>query len=148
MEAPDLILAGGYNYAMWEINGIFTEFAPLGELINWQPVLSQIAQSFTYTDYYWQELMSRIGSSVSPLSPSSDTDSVVKAFEDRMTEDTIIQEKRSDMIGEYERVYDTENEKIYRAYAGFLEDIGTGHQKYIPITDSQYADGFAGWIEK
>ena len=44
MEAPDLILGGGYNYAMWEINAVFTEFAPLGELVNWQPVLDRIAR--------------------------------------------------------------------------------------------------------
>ena len=148
MEAPDLILTGGYNYAMWEINGVFTEFAPLGELVNWQPVLSQIAQSFTYTDYYWEEMMSRLGQRTEPISTSSDTDPVMEAFEQRMTEDTIIQEKRSDMIGEYERVYDNETGNIYRAYNGFLDDIGSDQTKYSPITDSQYADGYVGWIDK
>lgn len=147
MEAPDLILTGGYNYAMWEINGVFTEYAPLGELINWQPVLSRIAQSFTYTDYYWQEMMDRLGRREEPLSPSNDTDPVMEAFEERMTEDEIIQAKRSDMIGEYERVYDNETGDIYRAYNGFLDDIGPDQTRYSAITDSQYADGYVGWID-
>ncbi len=148
MEAPDLILTGGYNYAMWEINGIFTEYAPRGELVNWQPVLREIAQSFTYTDYYWQEMMQRIGSRQEPVSNTNDTDPVMEAFEERMTQDTIIQEKRSDMIGEYERVYDNDTGNIYRAYNGFLDDIGSDQTRYTPITDSQYADGYVGWIDK
>lgn len=148
MEAPDVILTGGYNYAIWEINAVFTEYAPRGELVNWNPVLNQIAQSFTYTDYYWQEMMERLGRTESPISTSSDTDPVMEAFEERMTEDTIIQEKRSDMIGEYERVYDNDTGNIYRAYNGFLDDIGSEQKKYSPITDSQYADGYVGWIDK
>lgn len=148
MEAPDLILTGGYNYAMWEINGIFTEYAPRGELVNWQPVLREIAQSFTYTDYYWQEMMQRIGSRQEPVSNTNDTDPVMEAFEERMTEDTILQEKRSDMIGEYERVYDNDTGNIYRAYDGFLDDLGSDQTRWSPITDSQYAEGYVGWIDK
>ena len=148
MEAPDLILTGGYNYAMWEINGVFTEYAPIGELVNWQPVLCRIAQSFTYTDYYWQEMMERLGTRVEPISTSDDTDPVKEAFEERMTEDEIIQAKRSDMIGEYERVYDNETGNIYRAYDGFLDDIGSDQTRYSAITDSQYAEGYVGWIDK
>ena len=147
MEAPDLVLTGGYNYAIWEINGVFTEYAPMGELVNWEPVLCQIAQSFTYTDYYWQEMTERMGSIVEPLSTSSDTDPVMEAFEERMTEDEIIQAKRSDMIGEYERVYDNETGNIYRAYDGFLDDIGSDQTRYSAITDSQYAEGYVGWID-
>lgn len=148
MEAPDLVLTGGYNYAMWEINCTFTQFAPMGELINWLPVFNQIAQSFTYTDYYWQELQSRTETASSPLSNLNDPDPVMEAFEERSTADTILQEKRSDMIGEYERVYDNDTGEIYRAYNGFLDDIGSDQTKYSPITDAQYADGYVGWIDK
>jgi hypothetical protein len=71
----------------------------------------------------------------------------MEAFEERDRSDTIIQEKRSDMIGEYERVYDNETGKIYRAYDGFLDDIGD-QSRYTSITDDQYADGYSGWIDK
>lgn len=148
METPDLILTGGYNYAIWEINCTFTQFAPMGELINWLPVFNQIAQSFTYTDYYWQEMMNNIGSTSDPVSNLNDPDPVMEAFEERSTADTILQEKRSDMIGEYERVYDNDTGEIYRAYNGFLDDIGSDQTKYSPITDAQYADGYVGWIDK
>ncbi len=148
MEAPDIILAGGYNYAMWEINGVFAEFAPLGELVNWQPVLSHIMQSFNYTDYYIREWRMRLGIGGQPSSPANDTGSVLEAFEERSRRDTILQEKRSDMIGEYERVYDNDTQNIYRAYSGFMDDIGTDQTRFTPITDSQYAEGYAGWIDR
>ena len=77
----------------------------------------------------------------------NDNDPVMEAFEERSLSDTIIQEKRSDMIGEYERVYDVDTGNIYRAYNGFLDDIGD-QNKYIPITDNQYAEGYVGWIDK
>lgn len=147
MESRD-VWAGGLNYGLWEINCIFTEWAPLGSLVNWQPALSVIAQSFQYTSYYVQEWRSVLGTSASPDGQTNMGDSVLEAFEERSTADTILQEKRSDMIGEYERVVDNETGDIYRAYNGFLEDIGQDQTRYSPITDSQYADGFVGWIDK
>ena len=54
----------------------------------------------------------------------------------------------ADMIGEYERVVDNETGDIYRAYNGFLDDIGSEQTRYSQITDSQYAEGFVGWIDR
>ena len=136
------------NYGTWEIDAIFGQFAKLGDLVNWAPVLTQIAASFRYTDYYYSEWMSNFGTSNTPANTGADSDPVLEAFEERSKSDTIIQEKRSDMIGEYERVYDTDSGEIYRAYNGFLDDIGTDQTKYIPITDSQYTEGYKGWIDK
>ena len=147
MESRD-VWAGGMNYGMWEINCIFTEWTPLGALVNWQPVLSTVAQSFQYTDYYIQEWRSVLGTNASPEGQTNIGDSVLEAFEERSTADTILQEKRSDMIGEYERVVDNESGDIYRAYNGFLDDIGSEQTRYTPITDDQYAEGFVGWIDK
>lgn len=144
MQSRD-VWFNGMNYGMWEINGIVTEWARLGELTCWQPILTQIAQSFTYTSYYVQEWRSVLGTNASPEAAS--TDSVVEAFEERSLQDTILQEKRSDMIGEYERVIDNETGNIYRAYNGFLDDMGD-QTRYSGITDNQYADGFVGWIDK
>ena len=143
----DDIIIRGANYANWEIDAIVTQWAPLGQFVNWSPVLAQIAQSFTYTDYYIQEWQSWMNTTVNPSSSVNDTDPVMEAFEERSKSDTIIQEKRSDMLEEYERVYDNDTGEIYRAYNGFLDDIGD-QNRYTPITDSQYADGYVGWIDK
>ena len=143
----DDIVIRGANYANWEIDAILTQWAPLGQFVNWKDVLAQIAQSFAYTDYYVQEWHGWLNTSVNPSPSTSDTDPVMQAFEERSKSDTIIQEKRSDMIGEYERVYDNETGDIYRAYNGFLDDMGD-QKRYSPITDNQYADGYVGWIDK
>ena len=52
------------------------------------------------------------------------------------------------MLGEFERVYDSDSGNIYRAYSGFLEDLGADQTRFSPVTDSQYTQGYAGWIEK
>lgn len=148
MDSPDVYVSGR-NYGVWEINCTFNEWAPQGELVNWLPVLSQIAQSFAYTDYYvqeWKNWLNPTGSSASPDGTVSD--SVLDSFEERDRADTILQEKRSDMLGEYERVYDNETGKIYRAYLGLLDDLDPGQTRYVPITDDQYADGYAGYIDR
>lgn len=141
------VYVGGVNYGVWEFDCIVTEWAPFGQLVNWYPVLNQIAQSFAYTDYYIQEWQSWLNTSINPSSSVNESDPVMEAFEERSKSDTIIQEKRSDMIGEYERVYDNESGNIYRAYNGFLDDMGD-QSRYTQITDSQYADGYVGWIDK
>ena len=143
----DDIIIRGANYANWEIDAILTQWAPLGQLVNWQPVLAQIAQSFAYTDYYIQEWQGWMNTSTTPSPSVSDTDPVLQAFEERSEADTVLQEKRSDMLEEYERVYDNDTGKIYRAYNGFLDDMGD-QSRYTPITDNQYTQGYDGWIDK
>lgn len=138
----------GKNYGMWEINCIFNEWAPIGSLVNWISVMDTIAKSFTYTQRYIQEWQATLNTNTNPQSSLSDTDPVMEAFEERSKSDTIIQEKRSDMLGEYERVYDNSSGEIYRAYNGFLDDIGSDQTRYTPITDDQYTQGYSGRIEK
>lgn len=146
MDSPD-VWVKGLNYGVWEVNCIITQWAPLGNLVTWAPVMAQIAQSFNYTDYYIREWQAIAQSSLTPYNSASDSDPIMEAFEERSRSDTIIQEKRSDMIGEYERVYDTETGNIYRAYDGFLDDIGD-QNRFTSITDSQYTEGYVGWIDR
>ena len=146
MDSKDVVV-GGKNYGAWEVNCILTQWAPQGMFVDWAPVLAQIAKSFSYTDYYLQQWKQIAQDATSSPSTISDTDPVMEAFEERSKSDTIIQEKRSDMIGEYERVYDNESGNIYRAYNGFLDDAGD-QKRYTPITDDQYTQGYVGWIDK
>ena len=146
MDSKDVVIRGA-NYGAWEINCIFTQWAPQGRLVDWAPVLSNIAKSFNYTDYYIQEWRQIAQQATATPTSINDTDPVMEAFEERSKSDTIIQEKRSDMLTERERVQDTETGEIYRAYLGFLDDMGD-QSRYVPINDNQYADGYTGWIDK
>ena len=110
-------------------------------------IITFIAKSFQYTDLYIQQWQQIAQSVTEPKSTVSDNDPVMEAFEERSKSDTIIQEKRSDMLEEYERVYDNNTGEIYRAYNGFLDDMGD-QNRYTPITDNQYTEGYVGWIDK
>ena len=146
MDSKDVVVRGA-NYGAWEINCICTQWAPAGTLVNWAPVIDTIAKSFQYTDLYIQQWQQIAQSVTEPKSTVSDNDPVMEAFEERSKSDTIIQEKRSDMLEEYERVYDNNTGEIYRAYNGFLDDMGD-QNRYTPITDNQYTEGYVGWIDK
>ena len=146
MDSKDVVIRGA-NYGAWEINCICTQWAPAGSLVNWAPVIDTIAKSFQYTDLYIQQWQQIAQSVTEPKSTVSDNDPVMEAFEERSKSDTIIQEKRSDMLEEYERVYDNNTGEIYRAYNGFLDDMGD-QNRYTPITDNQYTEGYVGWIDK
>ena len=146
MDSKDVIIRGS-NYGAWEINCICTQWAPMGSLVNWSQVIGTIAKSFQYTDYYikqWQQIAQTV---TEPKNTINDPDPVMEAFDERSKSDTIIQEKRSDMLEEYERVYDNNTGEIYRAYNGFLDDMGD-QNRYVPITDNQYTEGYVGWIDK
>ncbi|MBR1483197.1 MAG: hypothetical protein IJ598_09570 [Ruminococcus sp.] len=146
MDSKDVIFNGA-NYGAWEVNCVLTQWAPQGRFVDWAPVLANIMQSFRYTEAYLAQWRQIANDATATPTTINDTDPVMEAFEERSKSDTIIQEKRSDMLEEYERVYDNESGKIYRAYNGFLDDIGD-QNRYTPITDSQYADGYDGWIDK
>ena len=47
----------------------------------------------------------------------------------------------------YERVVEKDSGRVYRAYNGFLDDMGD-QTRYTPISDPQYGDGYVGWIDK
>ncbi len=58
----------------------------------------------------------------------------------------ISRQKYSDATLGYERVYDTETGEIYKAYNGFTDDY-TG-ERYQPVSDDMYSQGWSGYIEK
>ena len=119
---------------------VVTVKGPKGELTNWLPVYEKIFKSFTYSD--------SVISSDGALADIGNTSSLTAAMNARTLTDIIQQEKHSDIVGGYERVYDMETKAIYRAYNGFSDDLDKGQTRYIPITDSQYAYGYSGWITK
>ena len=141
------VVQSGINFGMWEADMMSAQWAPMGQLTNWLPVFQKIRSSFQYSQEYilaWQQANS---TSSTPSSGTEDSSSILRAFEERDRQDTIMHEKESDMLEEYERVYDNQTGEIYRAYSGFLDDMGD-QSRYTQITDSQYADGYKGWIDK
>ena len=73
-------------------------------------------------------------------------DSYMSAWESRSKSYDIMSQKQSDATLGYERVYDTENGDIYKAYNGFTDNYDG--ERYKPITDDMYTQKTYGYIEK
>ena len=83
------------------------------------------------------------------------TDTWWDMYQSREKSEDIMQEKRSDAILGYERVYDSDTGNVYRAYNGFMDDYtksgvytdGDNGTRYSYATDDQYTQGYSGWID-
>ncbi len=117
--------------------------APKGELNNWINVLLQIQSSIQINP-------SRYGSGTvvsGGSSASGSSDSIMEAWNNRNRSEDILSQKRSDATLGYERVYDTATGDIYRANNGFYDSYSAqGGERYAPITDDMYDDGYSGYL--
>lgn len=74
-------------------------------------------------------------------------DGFMSSWESRNISQDIMSQKQSDATLGYERVYDTETGRIYKATNGFTDDYDG--KRYQPVTDdSMYAKAVSGYIEK
>lgn len=73
-------------------------------------------------------------------------DSYMSAWDARSKSYDIMNQKQSDAILGYERVYDVETNEIYKAYNGFSDDYDG--ERYKSITDDMYSQKTSGYIEK
>ena len=71
----------------------------------------------------------------------------MSSWQQRDKSQDIMSQKQSDATLGYERVYDTDSGKIYKATNGFT-DVYTGN-RFKPVTDdNMYAEPVSGYIEK
>ena len=70
----------------------------------------------------------------------------MSSWEKRSASYDIMSQKQSDATLGYERVYDTENGDIYKAYNGFTDDYDG--ERYKSINDNMYTKAIEGYIEK
>lgn len=136
-------------YRIYQICGVS---AAEGDLLNWQQILTQSLGSLEFSDEFVQYTinqsqqaaenamqLSRIGNEM--------MDSTMAAWENRNYSYDVTMQKQTDATLGYERVYDTENGEVYRAYEGFTDDYQG--ERYQPVTqDSGYLQPVDGYIEK
>ena len=121
------------------------------EFTNWQPVLDNCLSTLEFTDKFVSEFNKEESTLVATIQANQKvydqiSDMIMDSWEKRNNSYDIISQKQSDATLGYERVYDTDTGKIYKAYNGFTDDYsGT---KYKPITDDMYTSSISGYIEK
>lgn len=139
-------LDGTLSYTgMHTIVSAITMESPKGTLANWESAFIHMLSSVRWTDACQQ----RYQQSVLTSSGSSDngSSSIMEAWDNRNKSEDIISQKRSDATLGQERVYDTYTNDIYIASNGFSERYSSmGGQRYQPITDDMYTQGYVGTI--
>ena len=125
--------------------------APKDELINWEETLSSIFASLEFTDTFLnnynkeQDAVMKNFQSIRSIC-NEISDGIMDSWEKRSKSYDIMSQKQSDATLGYERVYDTENGEIYKAYNGFTDDYDG--ERYKSITEDMYTEKTSGYIEK
>lgn len=138
---------GGY-YAAYNIVALTAGEDTLQE---WQEVLSECLGSLEYIDSFVKNAMAqsdaeaeRAGQLGAELSGMSDQ--IMEAWNHKNESEEIMRQKQSDSTLGYERIYDTEKDKVYRAPLGWSDQ--NDEERYQPVTgDELYTRPLDGYIE-
>lgn len=136
---PFAISYGGY-YSVYDLTIISAEKDTFQD---WQPVLSKVLSSLTYTQEFQNFAMSQSNQAADTSrslsqAASEMSDSIMSSWENRNKSQDIMSQKQSDATLGYERIVDTETGNIYKIDNGFT-DWYDG-PRYKSITDDQYTD--------
>ena len=139
---------GAGTYSVYNINFIS---APEAEFIQYEKLLSEVFSSISISEEWAEQIGKNTEGSYQSAreignSLQATTDECNKAWEERNKTYDILSEKQSDATLGYERVQNTENGEIYKAYSGFMDDYKG--KRLVPITDDMYALPVDGYIER
>ena len=120
--------------------------------IEWESVLSECMKTLEYSDSFVKATNQASNEKVALAADISRNmnetmNGITDSWEKRNKSRDIISQKQSDATLGYERVYDSETGRIYKATNGFT-DAYDG-KRYKPVTDDDmYAQPISGYIER
>lgn len=108
------------------------------ELIEWQDILYQCINSIQYSDAFVSNTNAQSDAQLANAMQLRSTlneisDGIMASWEARNTSDEIMRQKQSDAILDYDRVYDTETNEVYRTPLGWLD--GYDGDRFKNVTD-------------
>lgn len=135
-------------YMVYDIMSVTSE---KDKFIDYKDILLQTVNSIEFSDSYVKTTIDNSNAQTQKaleLSASIQRafDSYMSAWESRSKSYDIMSQKQSDAMLGYERVYDTENGDIYKAYNGFTDDYDG--ERYKSISDNMYTEPTYGYIDK
>ena len=124
---------------------------PKEELVNYESNLLDCLKSLSFSEqfekgFYNELKQNQQTANFNRAQAQSISQNIMDSWNKRQKSSDIQSQKRSDATLGYERVYDTETGDIYKAYNGFSDDYKGS--RYKAISDNQYTDPIAGYIEK
>lgn len=138
------------TYYLIVYNTVFIT-APKDEFINWEETLNTMVSSLQFTETFisgyntQQDTVMKTFQNVRSIC-NQISDSIMSSWESRNAAYDRMSQKQSDAILGYERVYDTENGDVYKAYNGFTDDYDG--ERYKTITEDMYSKAIEGYIER
>ena len=141
----------GVDMSYYMVYDIMSVTSEKDKFIDYKDILLQTVNSINFTDSYVKTTIDNSNAQTQKaleLSASIQRafDSYMSAWENRSKSYDIMSQKQSDAMLGYERVYDTENGDIYKAYNGFT-DAYYG-ERYKSISDNMYTEPTYGYIDK
>ena len=146
-------VVSGKQIDIYYLNVYNTVFitAPKDEFINWEETLNTMVSSLTFSDTFINQFYNQQDAVMANFQSVRNicnqiSDGIMSSWEKRSASYDIMSQKQSDATLGYERVYDTENGDIYKAYNGFTDDYDG--ERYKSINDNMYTKAIEGYIEK
>ena len=141
----------GVDTSFYMVYDIMSVTSEKDKFIDYKDILLQTVNSIEFSDSYVKTTIDNSNAQTQKaleLSASIQRafDSYMSAWENRSKSYDIMSQKQSDAILGYERVYDTENGDIYKAYNGFTDDYDG--ERYKSISDNMYTEPTYGYIDK
>lgn len=143
MTADVVPFAKGTGMGYYSMYNLTVLSAEKGTFQDWQPTLSKILSSLTYTQEFQNFAMSQSNQGAATSQSLSQaasqmSDSILSSWENRNKSQDIMSQKQSDATLGYERIVDTETGNIYKIDNGFTDWYDGS--RYKSITDDQYTD--------
>lgn len=141
----------GVDMSYYMVYDIMSVTSEKDKFIDYKDILLQTVNSINFTDSYVKTTIDNSNAQTQKaleLSASIQRafNSYMSAWENRSKSYDIMSQKQSDAMLGYERVYDTENGDIYKAYNGFTDDYDG--ERYKSISDNMYTEPTYGYIDK
>lgn len=139
---------GGY-YMAYNVVAIT---AAKDTFIEWESVLTECMKTLDYSESFVNATNQASNEKLALSKQISQNfnqtmDGFMSSWESRNISQDIMSQKQSDATLGYERVYDTETDRIYKATNGFTDDYD-GKRYQLVTDDSMYAKAVSGYIEK
>ena len=126
---------GGVDVWPYTVYNFMSVTAPVGEMAELEPILTQCLNSFTYTDSYLRAAQQAAAEETSALLSMSQSmqaayDAYNSAWSQRQTSYDVQSQKYSDATLGYERLYDPDTQEVYRAETGFYDSYDLHRGEY------------------
>ena len=141
----------GVDMSYYMVYDIMSVTSEKDKFIDYKDILLQTVNSIEFSDSYVKTTIDNSNAQTQKAlelnaSIQRAFDSYMSAWESRSKSYDIMSQKQSDAMLGYERVYDTENGDIYKAYNGFTDDYDG--ERYKSISDNMYTEPTYGYIDK